>query len=78
MRVVGISSAPRSVPGFDSIHPARRARRGGRASAIISCCSRRYTPATLGIVGDAVFGAMKPGSYFINLGRGETWSTRPR
>ncbi len=41
MRVVGISSAPRAVPGFDRVHPRDELPRPRSARATFSCCSRR-------------------------------------
>ncbi len=70
MRVVGISSAPRPVPGFDHIHP-----RADLVSAVGDCdylvLLTPFTPATHGIVGEAVFAALKPTCHLVNFGRGE-------
>lgn len=69
MRVVGISSAPRPVPGFDRMY--------GRDELVEAVRELDYlvllTPhaaATHGIVGAQVLAAMKPTSYLVNLARG--------
>ncbi len=69
MTVVGVSSAKRTVAGFDRVY--------GRHE-LISVVSdldylialTPYSAATRHIVDTAVFSAMKPTSYFINLARG--------
>lgn len=71
MRVEGVSSAPRAVPGFDRILPRDalvEAARGWDYFVLLT----PHTPATYHAVDETVFRAMKPGGYFINLGRGET------
>lgn len=69
MTVVGISSAKREVAGFDRVY--------GREELVLAVSGldffvvlTPYSAATRNIVGAAVFSAMKPGSYFINLARG--------
>jgi phosphoglycerate dehydrogenase-like enzyme len=69
MTVVGISSVKRTVAGFDRVY--------GRDELVSAVCSldylvvlTPYSPATRHIVDAAVFSAMKPTSYFINLARG--------
>ena len=71
MRVEGVSSAPRDVPGFDRMLPRAalvEAVRGWDYFVLLT----PHTPATFHAVDETVFRAMKPGGYFINLGRGET------
>lgn len=69
MRVVGISSAERSVPGFDVIYSRERL---GEAAALVDflVLLTPYTAETHGIVDARVLGAMKPGSFLINVARG--------
>ena len=69
MTVVGITSTKRTVTGFDRVF--------GRDELLIAVrdvdylvALTAYSPATHHIVNAAVFSAMKPGSYFINLARG--------
>jgi D-2-hydroxyacid dehydrogenase (NADP+) len=69
MTVVGISSARREITGFDRVC--------GREELVAAVGSfdffvvlTPYSPATRNLVDAAVFSAMKPGSYFINLARG--------
>jgi D-2-hydroxyacid dehydrogenase (NADP+) len=71
MRVVGVSSAPRDVAGFDRIEPRARLADAVREADHFVLLTP-HVPATYRIVGEAVFSAMKPGSFFVNLGRGET------
>ena len=69
MTVVGISSVQRTVVGFDRMY--------GRDEFIFAVRDldylvvlTPYSPATRNIVNAAIFSAMKPTSYFINLARG--------
>jgi len=69
MTVVGISSAPRKVAGFDRMHPV---------SDLISVMPELdyfvlltpYSPATHRMIDAKVFAAMKPTAYFVNVARG--------
>ena len=71
MRVMGLSRTPRQIAGFDEIVPTSRlAEIAGQADWLIN-----VLPASednRGIFSRAVFAAMKPSGYFINVGRGET------
>lgn len=69
MKVVGISSAKRRVPGFDEMY-ARDELISAVGPLDYFVILTPYTPETHGIVGAAVFSAMKPKSYLINLARG--------
>jgi|ERR1700730_9818276 len=69
MTVVGISSAKRAVAGLDRTY--------GRDELVAAVTDfdylvvlTPYSPETRNIVGAAVFSAMKPTSYFINVARG--------
>jgi len=71
LRVVGVSSAPRAVAGFDAVLPRERlAEALGGAQHFILLTP--HTKSTHRIVGEDAFRAMKRGGYFVNLGRGET------
>ena len=69
MTVIGISSAPREVAGFD-----RMVHRDDLIEAVRELdyflLLTPYSPETHNIIGAKVFAAMKPSSYFINVARG--------
>jgi D-2-hydroxyacid dehydrogenase (NADP+) len=69
MQVVGISSAPRRVAGFDRMYG-----RDDLVSAVAECdyfvLLTPLTRETRGIVGAKVLSAMKPTAYLVNLARG--------
>ncbi len=69
MRVIGISSTARELPGFDRILP-RTDLIPAAAEADYLVLLTPYSAATRGSVGAAVFNAMKPTSYLVNLARG--------
>jgi len=69
MTVIGITAAPRAIPGFDRIV--------ARGDLVRTVAELDYlvlltplTPQTRGIVGLDVLAAMKPTAYLINLARG--------
>jgi D-2-hydroxyacid dehydrogenase (NADP+) len=69
MHVVGVSSAPRPLPGFDRMHGS------GELAKVASefdffVLLTPLTERTRNCVDAKVFAAMKPTSYFINLARG--------
>ena len=69
MNVVGITSSPRQVAGFDSIHPV------GELLTVLPSVDHfvlltPYSAATHHMIDAKVFAAMKPTSYFINVARG--------
>jgi len=69
MRVEGISSAVREVPGFDRMYGREQLAQAVRGFDFLILLTP-YTPETHGIVNAAVFAAMKPSSYVLNLARG--------
>jgi phosphoglycerate dehydrogenase-like enzyme len=70
MTVVGISSVKRPVPGFDRVYGRDELISAVRDLDYLVVLTP-YSPATHHIVDAAVFSAMKPTSYFINLARGD-------
>jgi D-2-hydroxyacid dehydrogenase (NADP+) len=69
MTVVGISSVPRAVAYFDRIYGRDEFLSAVRDLDYLVALTP-YSPATRHIVNAAIFSAMKPTSYFINLARG--------
>ena len=69
MTVVGISSVPRTVPGFDRVYGRDELIPAVRDLDYLIALTP-YSPATRHIVDSAIFSAMKPTGYFINLARG--------
>jgi len=69
MTVVGITSSPRNVAGFDHVRPM------GELLKVLPeldylVLLTPYSPATHHMIDAKVFAAMKPTSYFINVARG--------
>lgn len=69
MRVVGISAARRSAPGFVEVWPREQLVEAVREVDFLVLLTP-YTAATHGIVDGRVLAAMKPTSYLINVARG--------
>jgi phosphoglycerate dehydrogenase-like enzyme len=69
MQVVGISSAPRTVPGFDRMY-ARDDLVEAVAALDYFVLLTPLTAETRGIIGAQVLSAMKPSAYLVNLARG--------
>jgi D-2-hydroxyacid dehydrogenase (NADP+) len=69
MTVVGISSLKRAVAGFDRIYGRDEFISAARDLDYLIALTP-YSTATRHIVNSAIFSAMKPTSYFINLARG--------
>jgi D-2-hydroxyacid dehydrogenase (NADP+) len=69
MTVVGITSSPRKVAGFDRMHPAGELLHVlGEVDHFVLLTP--YSAATHQMIGDKVFAAMKPTAYLVNLARG--------
>src|SRR5260221_3060431 len=69
MRVVGVSSAARTVPGFDGMH-AREELGPAVKDWDYFVLLTPFTPETKNIVDAKIFAAMKPSAFFVNLARG--------
>jgi phosphoglycerate dehydrogenase-like enzyme len=69
MTVIGISSAARAVSGFDRMHGRDELMRVVPELDYLVLLTP-YSPATHQLVGAAVFSAMKPTSFLVNLARG--------
>ena len=71
MRVIGVSQTPRAVAGFDDVVLQRELpQAAAKADYVINVLPGDTANAK--IIGSNVFAHMKPGAYFINVGRGET------
>ena len=69
MTVVGITSSPRKVAGFDRVHPV------GELLTVLPALDylvllTPYSPATHHMIDAKVFAAMKPTAIFVNVARG--------
>jgi D-2-hydroxyacid dehydrogenase (NADP+) len=69
MTVVGLTSAPRPVAGFDRMHAMQELVRVAPELDYLVLLTP-YTPATHHLIDAAVFAAMKPDSYLVNVARG--------
>ncbi len=69
MKVVGISSARRQVPGFDAMYSREELERAVKDIDFLVMLTP-YTPETKNIVNAKILAAMKPGAYIVNLARG--------
>jgi phosphoglycerate dehydrogenase-like enzyme len=69
MTVVGVTSKPREVAGFDRIHPMSDLLRVVPEFDHLVLITP-YSPATRHMIDARVFAAMKPAAYFINVARG--------
>jgi len=69
MAVVGITSAPRAMEGFDRMVGREELARAARDLDFLVLLTP-YTPETHGIVNAEVLGAMKPSAFLVNLARG--------
>lgn len=69
MRVIGVSSAPREVAGFDRMHDsAELAALAGEFDFFVLLTP--LTEKTRNSIGAEIFAAMKPTSFLVNLARG--------
>ena len=69
MTVIGITSSPRKVAGFDRVHPV------GELLTVLAGVDHfvlltSYSAATHQMIDGKVFAAMKPTAYLVNLARG--------
>src|SRR2546427_189327 len=69
MKVVGVSSAARPVPGFDAMQGRSELEQAVKDWDYFVLLTP-FTPETKNIVDAKIFAAMKPSSYFVNLARG--------
>jgi phosphoglycerate dehydrogenase-like enzyme len=69
MRVVGISSKVRDVPGFDAMFGRDALERAAKDLDFLVLLTP-YTDETRNLVDARVFAAMKPTAYLVNLARG--------
>jgi len=69
MIVVGITSSPRKVAGFDRVHAMSELMTVLPTLDYLVLLTP-YSPATHHMIDAKVFAAMKPSSYFINVARG--------
>jgi phosphoglycerate dehydrogenase-like enzyme len=69
MRVIGVSSSPREVPGFDRV-VGRDQLESVAGEADYMVLLTPYTPATRHSVNASVFRAMKRGGMLVNVARG--------
>jgi D-2-hydroxyacid dehydrogenase (NADP+) len=71
MRVLGARRSPAAVPGVEQVYGIDGlAELAAQADHLVACLPA--TPASTGLINAAIFQAMKPGSYFYNVGRGAT------
>jgi D-2-hydroxyacid dehydrogenase (NADP+) len=71
MRVIGVSRTPRPIAAFSRMVPTGRLHEAAtQADFLINVLPA--SPQNLNLFDAALFGAMKPTGYFVNVGRGET------
>lgn len=75
LRVVGIRASSRSGPEFVEYVglPDELEKLAARADYVVNVAP--LTDATRGVFDDRFFAALKPGAYFVNVGRGESVDT---
>lgn len=69
MRMIGVSDARTSAPGFEAVQPLGRLEHAAAEADIVVVLTPRR-PETIGLIGDAVLTAMKPTALLINVARG--------
>ncbi len=69
MKVVGVSSTPRDLPGFDRVEPRGKLRETVAIADHLVLLAP-HTPATHNMIDANIIAAMKPTAYLINLARG--------
>jgi D-2-hydroxyacid dehydrogenase (NADP+) len=69
MRVIGVSSTARPVPGFDQVLARSELASAAREADYLVLLTP-YSAATHGSIDANIFAAMKPSSYLVNLARG--------
>ncbi len=69
MRVIGVSSAARDVPGFDEMRPRARLREAA-AEADFLVMIAPYTAQNHHMIDADIISAMRPQSFLINIARG--------
>jgi D-2-hydroxyacid dehydrogenase (NADP+) len=69
MKVIGITSAPRPVAGFDRVHSTAELLQVLPELDYLVLLTP-YSPATHHMIDAKVFAAMKPSSYLVNVARG--------
>jgi len=69
MKVIGVTSSPREVAGFDRVHPMAELMTVLPELDYLVLLTP-YSPATHHMIDAKVFAAMKPTAYLVNLARG--------
>jgi len=69
MNVIGVSSKPRDLPGFDRMMPMTELTQAVALADHLVLLTP-YSPATHHIIGAKVFAAMKPTAFLTNVARG--------
>jgi D-2-hydroxyacid dehydrogenase (NADP+) len=71
MKVLGARRSPGSVPGVQKVYSnSELPQLAAQVDHLVACLPE--TPESTGLIDAKVFSAMKPGSYFYNVGRGAT------
>lgn len=71
MKVLGARRSQGAVPGVDQVFRSDQLPElGAKVDHLVACVPG--TPDSIGLLNASVFSAMRPGSYFYNVGRGNT------
>lgn len=74
MKVMGVRRKPDPVPGVHTVYGIDELpQMASQVDHLVACLPG--TTVSKGLIGEAVFSGMKPGSYFYNVGRGSTVMT---